>query len=74
MLASKENIYHCLIIKPIITNRKKSETGHNSISSVWNLFTIYSGHLHLEHKLGGKYHDPSSWGSPYDFVHDVPFG
>ena len=47
-------------LKHIITNRKKSEKGHNFINYVWNLFRIYSGDLHLEHKLCAKYHDPSS--------------
>ena len=50
--------------KPSITNRKKSEKGHNSIKYVWNLFIIYSGHLHLEYELYSKYHDPSSSGYP----------
>ena len=51
-------------LTPMITNRKKLEKGHNSINYVWNLFKIYSGHLHLGHNLCAKYHDPSSSGYP----------
>ena len=57
MLAPKEIIYHLSLVSPI---GKK----YNSINYVSNLFKIYSDHLHLEHKLYAKYHNPSSKGSP----------
>ena len=51
----------------MITNRNKSEKGHNSINYIWHLFKIYSGHLHLGYKLCAKYYDPSSSGYPDSF-------
>ena len=58
----------------MITNRKKSEKGHISINDVWHLFKMYSGRLHLGHKLFmcDKYHDPGSSGYP-DIVFTMSF-
>ena len=58
-------------LKPMITNRRRSEKGHNSINYVWNLFKIKSSHLCLGHKLSAKYHDPSSSGYP-DILFTTP--
>ena len=55
MLAPKENIYHLSLIGK---GQKRDIT--QSI-----MYEIYSGLIHLGHKLCAKYHDPSSSDCPY---------
>ena len=57
--------FKCYFVHKVASLYKtpKSEKGHNSANNLQSK----SGHLHLKHNLFGKYHDPSSRGSP-DFT------